>query len=628
MFIADDIFLELGPKLIFDDISFCFQDDQKIGVVGSNGAGKSTLLKVLSGHIGLDRGTISYEKKKKVGYLPQEVVLSSNLPVLEEALTVFADLTSLKKELEELDAYFHSGITDFAEDKIERYAHVQAAFAEVNFDQQVMKARNVLEGLGFSEEHMNKTVDQLSVGWRMRLVLAKLLLQEPDFFLFDEPTNHLDVVAKDWFLGFLKNCSAGFLLVSHDRYFLDHAVDHIFELDRGKGRLFYGNYSHYLRQKEDEEAAHEAAYVRQQKEIKEKKETIERFRAKVSKAKMAQSMMKSLEKMEVLEPTRKSRTVRFNFPDVVRAGNVVLKVENLSKSYDGRPIFNNVSFELNRGDKAAIVAANGKGKTTLLSAISGLCKPDGGTVEFGYNVLWSMFEQDQDKLLNKNKEILQDVEDACKTSEQRARMRALLGAFLFPGNDVYKKIGVLSGGEKNRVAMVKVLLQSSNFLILDEPTNHLDIESKEILLKALQEYPGTILFVSHDRTFLDALPNRIFELTSTGIISYSGDYSSYLYQKEAREALVAQNSPIADEPEDDVARAEQKDKQQYDAAKKLAKLERHIEKLEKQLTECGEKFAILEYGTKEFDKNADLVDQIKKDLKIAYAEWEQIQPAK
>ncbi len=628
MFIADDIFLELGSKLVFDNISFCFQDDQKIGVVGSNGAGKSTLLKVLSGHIGLDRGTVSFEKKKKVGYLPQEVVLSSNLPVLEEAMTVFADLTSLKKELEELDAYFHSGITDFAEDKIERYAHVQALYAEANFDQQLLKARNILEGLGFTPEHMNKTVDQLSVGWRMRVVLAKLLLQEPDFFLFDEPTNHLDVVAKDWFLGFLRNCPAGFLLVSHDRYFLDHAVDYIFELDRAKGRLYYGNYSRYMEQREEEEAAHESAYVRQQKEIKEKKETIERFRAKVSKAKMAQSMIKSLEKMEVLEPIRRNKSVRFNFPDVVRAGNVVLKVENLAKKYDSQTIFLNVSFELNRGDKAAIVAANGKGKTTLLSVIAGLCKQDSGTFEFGYNVLWSMFEQDQDKLLNKHKEILQDVEDVCKTSEQRARVRALLGAFLFPGNDVYKKIGVLSGGEKNRVAMVKVLLQSSNFLILDEPTNHLDLQSKEILLKALQEYPGTILFVSHDRTFLDALPNRIFELTQDGIISYSGDYSSYLYQKEAREALMAQNAPIADEPETEGQQAAQKDKQQYDAAKKLAKLERHIEKLEKQLTECGEKFAILEYGTKEFDKNADLVEQIKKDLKIAYGEWETLQPPK
>ncbi|MFH1832177.1 MAG: ABC-F family ATP-binding cassette domain-containing protein [bacterium] len=675
---AKDVYLELGGKTLFDHLTFMFNKDQRIGLVGRNGSGKSTLLKVIAGLQGLDEGVISIEKKKTIAYLPQEVVLLSDKKALDEAMTVFTKIFELKEERAILDTYFdHTPHEQICQEKLDRYAYVQHELADVDVDSLCAQVKKVLSGLGFTQEYMDKPVTELSVGWRMRLVLAKLLLQNADFYLFDEPTNHLDIVAKEWFLHFLKNSDSGFLLVSHDRYFLDHLCDNIYALENGSGKLYSGNYSSFLTRREEDRALQSAAYVAQQKEIKQKQETIERFRAKASKAKMAKSMMKSLDKMEKVEAVHAGpRAFKLNFGNIQRAGHIALTVKNVSKHFGDRLVFKNSSFELMRGDKAAIVASNGVGKTTMLNLIIGKYELETGSVTLGHNVTWSIFEQDQDKLLNPEKQVLEEVESACTTSEARQRVRMLLGSFLFPGDDVYKKIRVLSGGEKNRVAMVKVLLKEANLLILDEPTNHLDIQSQEVLLDALKQFPGTILFVSHDRTFLNGLATKIFELSPAGVASYEGNYDSFLYQKEqkelgllnfakntndnknheqkhgpkhnhktgdnsARESKSHGNvSAISDEnieqktgaPRalgDKLVRIQSSkvltDKEVYERNKRLRSLENQIEKLEVKLVALNEQAETLEFDPQGLQDNMRRVEEAQGSLARIYDEWEKLQ---
>ncbi|MFH0898585.1 MAG: ABC-F family ATP-binding cassette domain-containing protein [bacterium] len=633
---GSNIHLELGGKVIFDDISFVLTRHQKIGLVGRNGAGKSTLLRVIAGQQALDKGTISIEKGRTVAYMPQEFIVHSTKNVLDEALTVFHDAFELKEELEVLEKYLdQTPANDLCQSKLDRYASVQQKLSEINLDILRVQAEEVLTGLGFTKEYLDKTVDQLSVGWRMRLVLAKLLLQKADFYLFDEPTNHLDIVAKDWFVDFLKQAKFGFLLVSHDRYFHDHLCEIIFALDRGNGILFKGNYSDFLTYQDESQMRHEAAYLTQQKQIKQRMKTIERFRAKASKAKMVKSMIKSLDRLEKVEPIiYEPKDIRVHFDHVKRSGRIALTIDKVSKTFGDKQIFEHASFELFRGDKAAIVAPNGVGKTTLLSLVTGkyLLEKE-GAIAFGHNVEWAFFEQDQDKLLGPDNTVLQEAESACQTSEQRQKVRTLLGTFLFPGDDVDKKIRVLSGGEKNRVAMVKVLLQHANLLILDEPTNHLDIQSKEILLKALQQFPETILFVSHDRNFLNGLATKIFDLTANGVVTYEGNYDSYLYQKKHKEEVhaLAKTAPLVSKEKSGDSGAKQSGKQKtenklsYEENKRLRSLERKIEKLEAEILELNKNFEILEYGTQAFIDNTNRLQDVQQLIKDAYQEWETLQ---
>ncbi len=623
---AHNLQLDFGERSLFKKISFTVNQDQKIGLVGRNGAGKSTLLRVIAGTQDLDGGTVSIAKNKKIAYLPQEVVLLSEKPVLDEAVTVFENLVEVKEELEVFEEKLQ-GSTELTQTELDRYAQLQQEFLELDVDACYAQAKRILVGLGFTEQQLKSPVSELSVGWRMRLVLAKLLLQKADLYLFDEPTNHLDIVAKEWFVKFLKSSASGFLLVSHDRYFLDHVCDYTFALDRGDGRMYNGNYSKYLEQKAHEDEVQQAAFETQQKQIAQKMKTIERFRAKSSKAKMAQSMIKSLERMEKIEAVQDDqRAMKLNFGEVKRAGNIVLKISDVAKSFGEKKIFEGASFELKRGEKAAIVAPNGKGKTTLLNCIIGKLQKDAGDITFGHNVDYAIFEQDQNKLLNHGLDIIDEVENACTTSAMRAKARTMLGTFLFPGDDVYKKIRVLSGGERNRVAMVKVLLQEANFLMLDEPTNHLDLQSQEILLKALQSYPGTILFVSHDRTFLNGLATKIFDLDENGITAYEGNYDSYLYHKEQKELL---NQGPGDIKKSQLyqqqAASKVSGKELYELKKRLAGIERKLEKQEDQLAVEQQKFEELVYGSKQFDEAQARVQKLEKSIQELYAEWEEIQ---
>ncbi len=623
MIIANNLSLQLGSKVILDNVSFVFAKNQKVGIVGANGAGKSTLLNVLGGHIQLDKGSVAIEKGRKLAHLPQDVVLHSTKNVLQEAVSALGDLDKLRQRLIELEPLLAS-----SNEAIEEYANIHERLIEINPDKIEIEATQILQGLGFTKEMLLKQVDNLSVGWKMRLVLAKLMLEKPDFYLFDEPTNHLDIFAKDWFLDYLKTGKTGFLLVSHDRYFLDHACDYILELDNGVGTLYTGNYTTYETLKQSRLELQESQYQAQQRKRAQQLELVERFKAKASKAKMAQSMMKKIEKEEIIEkPDTQVRAARFSFPPAERAGKVVLTLHDVAKHFGDEKIFDHISFEINRGDKVALVASNGKGKSTLLNLIAGKYPLEHGTVHFGHNVTWAFFEQDQEKSLNREKTIVDEVTDACTNSEARQRVRGFLGSFLFPGDDVKKKIQVLSGGEKNRVAMVKVLLQNSNFMLLDEPTNHLDIASKQILLAALQQYEGTMLFVSHDRNFLDGLSTKVLELTSEGVVSYEGNYESYLYQKKQREeVLLAQNTKV-EKPQAKATDSAAGVKtitsgQEYELRKNVVKIERMIEKLEAEHARLQLKFETLEYGTKPFDDAQKRLTDISVQIKKLQAEWE------
>jgi ATP-binding cassette subfamily F protein 3 len=624
---AQNISLIFGQQVILNNQTFTILPHQKLGLVGRNGAGKSTLLKIIAGMQNLDEGSITIDKGRTIAYMPQELVMNSDKNILDEALSTFAILIQQKAELDQLEELIHHSTTHIDDhDKLERYAHLQEHFSHSDYAAAQVETKRVLIGLGFKEENFGKAVAELSLGWRMRLVLAKLLLQKADFYLFDEPTNHLDIVAKDWFLEFLKNSKTGFLFVSHDRYFLDHACEQILEIERGILTFYRGNYSSYLTQKEERVAVLEKMYEEQQREIGRKERTIERFKAKASKAGMAQSMMKQLEKMELIELPPSNKDINIVLPQVQQPGKIVLTIDNVSKTFGHNTIFKGASFEVARGEKVALVAANGMGKSTLFNLITGKYPLEGGTVKFGHNVTVTLFEQDQDKSLNKLNTILQEIEAVCKDSGTRALVRTLLGSFLFPGDDVYKRISVLSGGEKNRVAMVKVLLSRANFMLLDEPTNHLDLQSKEILLKALQQFNGTLLFVSHDRTFLDDLATRILELTPTGVRSYTGNYESYLYQKaqyeknlQTKESAAASQQRSSSTSKKSVP--ELSGREAYEQRKRISSLERTIEKLEKKIADLYAAQGTQEYGSAEHTTTTSNIASSKKQLDAVMDEW-------
>lgn len=618
MFIAKNLELHFNNQTIFDNVSFNVNSDQRIGLVGRNGSGKTTLLKVIAGQQKLDSGKIEIQKDKKIAYLPQNVVLLSDKSILNEALNTFDNLGDKIKEFNKLESILDQGDVKI----LEQYSLLQIDLQENDYNKKIIETKKILLGLGFLEEQLENRVDSLSVGWKMRLVLAKLLLQNADFYLFDEPTNHLDLIAKDWFLDFLKNSDFGFMLVCHDRYFLDQLCEQIYEVRLGNLGIFTGNYSSYLEQKRHNEELLEKKYIEQQKFLKKEKELIDRFRASATKAKMVQSRLRALEKIEIIKLEPKLQTMRISLPKVERSGSIVLDVKDVSKSFGDNNIFNNVSFQIERGEKVAIVAPNGKGKSTLLNIVMGKLQSESGSFEFGYNVLPAFFEQDQNKTLNLRNDVLQEAESACKTSEQRQRVRGLLGAFLFSGDDVEKRVGVLSGGEKNRLAMVKVLLQNANFLLLDEPTNHLDIESKEVLLNVLKKYDGTILFVSHDRDFLNNLATDIIDLQKKSAYKYEGNYDSFLVQKDFQESLFIQNK--LENQNEEEKKVVKNNTQDYETRKKIRNLENKIEKLEKSLVIMTKEFEVLVYGTERYQETFDEIKRMEKELSEALSLWEKL----
>ncbi len=615
-----DICLSFGTQKVFDHISETIGSDQKLGLVGRNGSGKSTLIKAIDRQQELDGGSIVVSGKARIAYMPQDVVTQSKLSILEEALSSYKDIGELRQRAQALELLLPKGDSDV----IEEYANITERLSELNVEFAIAETKKMLMGLGFKKERFDEPVDSLSVGWKMRVILAKLLLQKADFYLFDEPTNHLDIVAKDWFLEFLKEADFGFILVCHDKYFLDQLCTTILELDRGQGTVYYGNYTDYEDEKERRLESLKAAKAQQDKEIAQKKKFIERLGAKSSKAKQAKSIQKQLDKIERIEIPRDPRKAQFRFAETKRAGRLVLEVQDLGFSFDdSKKIFEHVTFNIERGEKVALVAPNGMGKTTLFNVICGKYKQTHGNVHLGLSVDQTIFEQDQTKVLDPNKTVYEEVMDNTgKKTEQD--VRRFLGSFLFGKEEIGKKTKVLSGGEKNRVSMVKVLLQDANFLLLDEPTNHLDITSKELLLSALTQFDGTMLFVSHDHDFVNNLATRIIELTPSGIHSYFGNYESFLAQKEMAGGLQESPQTQSGAKKKQGPASKEHRKSEFDKKKEIQKLERKIEKLEKDIERINMRFADLEYGTDEFSDTQRKSLEKEKELKSAQKEWEEL----
>lgn len=578
--------LKFKDQVIFNDVSLTLKDNDKVGIVGRNGSGKTTLLRIIAGTQKPDSGVIQKPSSFKIGYMPQEFTLTSSKNILEETLNAIKDIDEAEKPRAEVDA------------------------------------KKILLGLGFKQSQFTQPVATLSTGWKMRVVLAQLLLQKADFYLFDEPTNHLDLIAQEWFFDFLKNAPFGFALVSHDRHYLDNLCITIIELENGNATKYNGNYTTYLKQKGERAAIEQATYENQQKEIKRKQQTIDRFRAKATKAKMVKKIEKELARMDVITIALQPSTVHFSFPETRESGKTVLHAEHLSFSFPDKPILKDASFTLLRHEKTAIVAPNGTGKTTLLNLIVGKYKPEAGAIAFGHNVKIAYFEQDQLETFNPEKTILETVQD--RTDATDLTIRTMLGSFLFTQDLINKKIKVLSGGEKNRVNMVCTLLQKANLLLLDEPTNHLDIYSKEILLQALKEYTGTVLFVSHDHNFVNDLSTSILELSDCKIAHYHGNYESYLEQK--RDAAKFVDLPLKEVLPSTLNSTSKGSSQKADFEKRLQikRIETKINTIEKRIMEGNKKLEHLKYGTQEFDRIYKELQKLQQDLLLRLAEWEEL----
>lgn len=623
MIFIKNVTLQFGGQVVFDNISCALQQKDKIGLVGRNGTGKSTLLKVIAGQQDIDKGNIETQKGFKIAYMPQDVVIVSNKNVVDETMASLQQLYELAQEKDALAEIIQDNAT---EENMMRYSELEFELIEQGYEEKRAQAQRILTGLGFDKTQQEKLVSQLSVGWRMRVVLAKLLLQNADFYLFDEPTNHLDITAKNWFLSFLQEGKFGYLLVCHDRYFLDKACNQTFELSQSKLTAYHGNYSYFVQQKEIRQQHLLAAYEQQQREIKQKEKTIERFKASASKASSMQSMVKKLDKIERIEIDTGPRIMTLKLRPPERSGQYVATIKNVAYGFT-TPLFHNVSFEVEREDKVALIAPNGTGKTTLFNLIAKKLALQQGSIDLGHNVCVALFDQDQEKVLDPAKTILQEVIASCPRIPE-SQIRATLGALLFSGDDIFKLTKVLSGGERNRVAMGKVILSNANFLLLDEPTNHLDIESKEIILRALQQFEGTILFVSHDQDFVNKLATKIIELTPNGAIVYYGNYDQYLETKQATANYKNQQPKDMvhkQQPKQESKPAKSNDKDLFELQKKSKNIEHKIERFEQELAKLFEKMHHYAYGSSQHQTLQKEIDVAQKILHDAVSEWEKIQ---
>ncbi|MBK5293486.1 MAG: ABC-F family ATP-binding cassette domain-containing protein [Acidobacteriia bacterium] len=521
-----------GPRILFEDLDWLVTPQDRVGIVGGNGTGKSTILKILAGLESLDYGALNKAKGLSIGYLPQEGLLLSGRTVFSECLSVFDHLHAMEREMEDI-AHGLGELRPASPEYLqasERFHYLQTRFATHDGYSLESKVGTVLAGLGFPTHDWHRPTQEFSGGWQMRIALAKLLLECPDLLLLDEPTNHLDIEARNWLEDYLTSYPGAFILISHDRYFLDVTVKKIVEVWNRRVHFYPGNYEKYLQQKTERIEQIRSAWVNQQAKIEQLSAFISRFRAQATKAKQVQSRIKELERMEKVEaPPPEEKTIRFNFPQPRQSGRVVAEFKNVSKSYGGLHIFSGVQFTIERGERIALVGHNGAGKSTLIKLLAGAEPLSAGHYQIGHNVLLEYFAQDQYKELDPNSNLIDDI-SAVAPKASNTELRNLLGCFLFSEDDVFKKMGVLSGGERNRYALARLLLQPANFLLLDEPTNHLDMRAKDVLLAALQNYSGTVVFVSHDRYFMDKLATRVFEIGSGEVKIYPGNYEDYLWR--------------------------------------------------------------------------------------------------
>jgi ATP-binding cassette, subfamily F, member 3 len=634
-----------GPKLLFENLDWMITPRDRVGLVGANGTGKSTLLKVLAGSESLDYGSLAITRGTSAGYLPQDGLALSGRTVFAECMSVFDDVRAMESEMEALTramAELDHQSAEFAA-VAERFHLLENEFQTRDGYAIESQVGAVLQGLGFGKTDWTRRTEEFSGGWQMRIALAKLLLQKPNLLLLDEPTNHLDLESRNWLEEYLTQYPFAYVLISHDRYFLDMTVKKIVEI-WNKGVHFYpGNYDKYLQQKTERREQLEAAYKNQRERIEHLEAFINRFRAQATKAKQVQSRIKELEKIERIEVPQEEQAIHFKFPQPHPSGRTVAEFKDVAKSYGSKKVFHDVNFVIERGDRIALVGVNGAGKSTLIKLLSGVDQPTSGTVQLGHNVEPDYFAQDQYKELETSRRVLEDLETVAPLAST-TELRNLLGCFLFSGDDVFKPIGVLSGGERNRYALARMLLHPSNFLLLDEPTNHLDLRAKDVLLNALQEFNGTVIFVSHDRYIIDKLATKVFEIVDGTLHVFPGNYEEFMLRKQEAAGpprtslpLVPTNASPANGSHatasetraDEGVRATTKRmnpiklKQMQERAQEL---EDEITRLEQGIAEC--EAALLTFvNPEETRRQMELREARQKDLEQAMSEWEDVSSA-
>ena len=625
-----------GPKILFENVDWLVTPNERAGIVGANGTGKSSLLKVFAGIEGLDSGSISVQRGASIGYLPQEGLSLSGRTVFAECMTVFSDVRALEDEQEDLTrrmAELDPASAEYAQ-VAERFHRAESEFRARDGYVIEAQAGAVLSGLGFSQRDWKRRTEEFSGGWQMRIALAKLLLEKPNLLLLDEPTNHLDLEARNWLEQYLASYPHAFVLVSHDRYFLDVTVRKIAEL-WNKGLHFYtGGYSRYEEQRTERRAQLQSAYNNQQDRIKQLEAFINRFRYQATKAKQVQSRIKELERMEKIDIPPEEKSIHFRFPQPKPSGRVVAEFQQVAKSYDEHPVFAGADFMVERGDRVALVGVNGAGKSTLIKILAGAEPVTSGQYILGYNAQPDYFAQDQYKELDPNARLIDDMATVAPRATN-TELRSVLGCFLFSEDDVFKSIGVLSGGERNRYALARMLMMPSNFLLLDEPTNHLDMRAKDVLLTALEEYTGTVVFVSHDRYFIDKLATRIFEIEDGHVHVFPGNYEDYLWRKSgmagAPEAETKTDEPATAPAAPEPAKTERESKTDRRLNPiKLRQMKERRHEIEEEVTRLETEIADYEgalgnfVSVEETMRVNDLLGSRRADLEALMAEWEQV----
>ena len=633
MISISDLDFHFGSRALYDGASLHIKPKDKIGLIGLNGTGKSTLLRLLVGEYKADGGSISMSKEVSLGFLNQDLLsYDTHESILHVAMQAFEEALRMQDQIDKILVEFETNYTD---DLVEKLADLQERFEALGGYTMQAKAEEILEGLGFTTEELTKPLKSFSGGWRMRVMLAKILLQQPSLLLLDEPTNHLDLPSIKWIENYLADYEGAVIIVSHDRAFLDRTTNTTVEVLGGKLVPYAGNYSYYLEEKVERNLIQKGAFENQQAAIKQAERFIERFKAKASKAKQAQSRVKALDKMERIEDVAQDAAkINMKFTFKVEPGRHVLRMEHVTKKYDQKLIFRDTNVHIERGDKIALIGANGKGKSTLMRLVAGTEAPTDGKHQLGHNVIMSFYAQHQLESLTLENEILQEMSEA-GSKRNDMELRSVLGSFLFSGEEVFKKIKVLSGGEKSRVALAKTLISEANFLLLDEPTNHLDMVSVNILIQALEQYEGTFIVISHDRYFVENVATKIWYIEDFQLKEYPGTYAEYEVWQEDREKAAKKAglpSPSANKPQPkeekkvEAAPAKTSSPDQKKALRELAEVEANIDKLEKEMAIYEKQLADpkIYQNTSQLKDTTVKFEQVKKELVKLNDRWEML----